>query len=191
MAQAKGCHCAARHRGGDLLLHGEEVLRRSLVLLRPDMTLRTRVDQLCGDSQFTADSSEAGLEKILNAELASDLVDALRRGLVMHRRRARDDSEVCGVSRAHLRDHFLGQPVTEILLLRIAGEVLEGKHGEHDAAASASVGPRSRENVCNVADSGHQRRQGQSERHPATDMRWRGDLRLFDGAGLADLGRGT
>ena len=139
---------------------GEEVLGRPFVLLHPDMTLRARVDQLCGDSQSIADSSEAGLEKILNAEFASDLVGALRRGFVVHRRRARDDSEVCGVDRAHLRNHFLGQTVTEILLLRIAGEVLEGKHGEHDAAVCWSDGPRNRENVRSVADSGHQRREG-------------------------------
>ena len=40
-----------------------------------------------------------------------------------------------GSSRPSCGNHLLGQPVTQIFLVRIAGEVVEGKHRERQPLA--------------------------------------------------------
>ena len=138
------------------------------VLLHPDTTLRSHVDQLGRDSHAIVDSSEAGLEQIHDPELTPDLVGALRRALVVHRRRACDDSKARGLSTAQVRDHLLRQPVTQIILFGIASKVLERQHGQHD-----SCGRRGRPHATQVpgcvAASDDQRHRTKGKRRLAPD----------------------
>ena len=77
-----------------------------------------------------------------------------------------------GVDAAEVGDHLLGQPVTEVLLLGIAGEVLERQHGQHDPHGRRGR-PRDGQNPDCVAAEGDQRRHSKGKRCPAPDGRWR------------------
>ena len=130
-------HPKARHRppcnrSSHLALEHEDILRVALVLFHPDVALSLHLDELRRDSGAIADSSKARLEQIADAELPPDLVGSLRCVLVVHRRRARDDPQSRRVDAAEDGDHLLGQPVAEVLLFGIAGQVLKRQNRQHD-----------------------------------------------------------
>src|SRR5580658_3306208 len=54
--------------------------------------------------------------------------------LVVHHRSPGDDSQMRGIEVSELADHLFGQPVAEIFLPRISGEILKGQNGYHDSA---------------------------------------------------------
>jgi hypothetical protein len=64
---------------------------------------------------------------------------------VVHYGGARDHTEALWIKASELRDHFLGQAVTEVVLAGVSSEVLEGKNREHQSSAGrlgASSGTR-------------------------------------------------
>ena len=52
------------------------------------------------------------------------------------------DPQPIGFQPAELRDHLLRQPVTQVFLVRVAGEVVEGKDGERQPPAWLGARPR-------------------------------------------------
>ena len=157
---------APRDSGGDLALQREEIERVTLVLFGPDMPLGLRLNELRRDSNAIADSANARLEQIRDAELARDFVGSLRRVLVVHRRRAGDDPKSRGVGSTQMGDHLLGQPVAEVLLFGIAGQVLERQHGQHDPAAVRGRRRDEQRPRC-IADGGDESRRSKRKRGPA------------------------
>ena len=103
------------------------------MLLRPHVRLAFDVDELRCDPNPVAGPPDTALEQEVDAEFAADLVRALGGVLVLHRRRARDHAKSRWLKPAELGDHLFSKPVGEVLLVWIAGQVLERQHGQHDS----------------------------------------------------------
>lgn len=135
------------------------------------MRLAFDVDELRGDSNPIACPPDTGLEQEVDAEFAADLVRALGGVLVLHRRRARDNAKSRWLEPAELGDHFFSQPVAEVLLVRIAGQVLERQHGQHDSRRNTRARDKERDS-CDCGDD-HQRDASKRQGCPAPSGRWR------------------
>ncbi|HEY2682720.1 MAG TPA: hypothetical protein VGI93_04360 [Steroidobacteraceae bacterium] len=72
----------------------------------------------------------------MHPEIGTDASDAGTHFLVTHHRSARDDSEFLRRETSQLADQIVRESVAEIVVIRIAAEVLKGQHGEHFACAS-------------------------------------------------------
>src|SRR5262245_464942 len=96
------------------------------------------------DADAAGLASRAAFKDVVHTELTPDLVYGLPALLVSHRGSASDDSEALWIQAAELGDHLLGQPVAEVLLLRVPGQVFEGQHGQPyrlDGGCGPSVQP--------------------------------------------------
>src|SRR5579859_2715397 len=85
------------HSGGHIVLQGENVLRITVVFLRPEVTLVRHLNELCGDAQMVPFAPHAALYNILNPEFKSDLVEPLVAMLISHDRSSRDYSQLFGL----------------------------------------------------------------------------------------------
>ena len=89
------------------------------------MRIGCRIDQLGIDADLVARSPDAPFQHITHSQLAADLLGIDGLVAVGERRGARNHQ--------HLRDpreigrHILGDPVSEILLLRVVAEVCKGQ----------------------------------------------------------------
>src|SRR5262249_30840846 len=74
------CHQLALQRigdgAGDILLQSEEALQLAVVRLRPDVVVISHVDELGGDPQAVALSTDAALEQSADAQLFADSANA-------------------------------------------------------------------------------------------------------------------
>ena len=113
---------------GDLILHGEDVAQLAVVPLGPDMLASRGVDELTGDTNSPAGSPDAALEDVTDAEFLGDPADVHGSSLVGEGRVARDDEEPAQAGQC--RDDVLGDPVREVVLLRIATHVGERQDGD-------------------------------------------------------------
>ncbi len=77
------------------------------------------LDELRADADPLACPASAAFQDVVHAKFASDFVHALLGSLVLYYRGARDDAQAFRVQVAKLRNHFFGQAVAEILLLRV------------------------------------------------------------------------
>src|SRR5579863_7327300 len=123
-----------RNFAGDLALHGEQVVGGMVEAARPDVGLVVGLDKLGGDAHLVLVAAHAALEHVLHAEIPGNLPHGHMSALVIHDRGAGDDGEMIGVKPADLGDHLLGDAVAEVVLADVAGEVLEGEHGEPQLA---------------------------------------------------------
>src|SRR5215469_10652147 len=89
------------------------------------MRLVAHLDELRGDAC-------ASVEQIIHAQFAADLRGSLWAVFVPHRRSPRDHPQPLWVQVAKLRDHFFGQAIAEILLIRITTKILEGQYSKHN-----------------------------------------------------------
>ena len=71
-----------RDRPGNLLLHGEHVVQRPVVGLRPEVKSVVRVHELGRDPQTVTLFADAPLNEVLNVELSPDLPQVLVLALV-------------------------------------------------------------------------------------------------------------
>ncbi len=81
-----------------------------------------------GNSCVVPGLADAALDDVSNAEFAGDTDHVHRRALVGERRIPRDHEQPMDLGKRG--DDVLGNAVGEILLLRIAGHVLERQHGD-------------------------------------------------------------
>ncbi len=87
-----------------------------------------RVDQLAGDPHPAARPAHAALEHVAHAELAADLLHVDRPAAVGEARVARDHEQPAqaGQLGGDVLDHAIG----EVVLARVAAQVLERQHGD-------------------------------------------------------------
>jgi hypothetical protein len=84
------------------------------------------VDQLRGDAHSVAGLANAALDSKLDAELSANVGHTRRFALVDEGRSPRDDEETGYFTQ--IRDDVFGDPVAEIVLLRVFAHVLERQH---------------------------------------------------------------
>src|SRR5215210_4236367 len=92
------------------------------------MMVRSGVDELRGDPDRIARSTDASLEHVRDTELTGDLPQRLRALLVVHRGGTRDHLQCW--DRRELRDDLLGDAVAEVLVVATRAQVEEGQHGD-------------------------------------------------------------
>src|SRR5467141_1024306 len=100
------------------------------------MTLILHLKKLDSDPQMVPAPSKAVFQHILNREVTSNLVQALVTVFVSHHGGSRDDSQLFRVKPPQLCNRLFRQAVRKVLLFGIAGEILEGQHGQHDFSRS-------------------------------------------------------
>ena len=129
---------------GDLALQDQHVAEVALIGLGPDVGLVVDLDELSGDAHALTGAAEAALQDVVRPQLPAESVDVPVGALVFPGGASRGDPQPIGFQPAELRDHLLRQPVTQIFLVRIAGEVVEGKNGERQPPARLGARPRTR-----------------------------------------------
>src|SRR5262252_720582 len=103
----------------------------AIVVLRPQMDLIARANELRRDSNLVAIASNATLKHIVHAQFLANLLNTFRGVFVGHGAGARNDPKQLGAQGPELRDYFLGESIAEVLLAGISTQVLEGEYGEH------------------------------------------------------------
>ena len=111
---------------GEPVLQVEDVLHLGVEAVGPDVSTGLCLDQLADDANVRADSTDAALEHVAHAEFAPDLLHVHGPALVGEAGTARDDEE--GPHARQRGDDVVDHPVGEVLLLRVATEVLERQH---------------------------------------------------------------
>ncbi len=120
---------------GHLLERGHEVGELHVVLARPEDVGRVAVDEARRHPQLLADDAQAALQQVARAEQAADLARAHGRPAQGEARVAVDDGQPPQVGEP--RRQVLAQAVGQVVVLRIAGDVVERQHGERRPAAEA------------------------------------------------------
>src|SRR5688572_8539733 len=123
----------------DLLLHAKHVRHVAVVVLRPEVLVGPRIDELRGDPHAPAALPNAALENVTDVELLRDLPDRLIRSFIVHRRSPRDHSEL-GYTR-QAREDLLGEAVAEVLVVAGRAQVDERQHRDR-ALRSRAPKPR-------------------------------------------------
>jgi len=88
------------------------------------------LDELGGDTHALTRPAEATLQNVIRSELSTESPEVPICALVFPRGASREDPQPVGFKPAELGNHLLGQPITQIFLVRIAGKVVEGKNRE-------------------------------------------------------------
>jgi hypothetical protein len=109
-------------------LQRKEIAYRPIEALGPEMRVGFRVDQLGGNTDLAARAANTPLQYIAHTELAADLfcLDML---VFKCECRITGDHEAPRDAR-QIGRQVLGDPVCEILLLRVVVEVGEGQHDD-------------------------------------------------------------
>ena len=121
----------ADHAGGQLVLELEDVLDPPLEAVRPEMRARGGVDQVRRYPHPVRRLAHAAFQDVAHAELAPDLLHVHGAALVGEARVAGDHEQP-----AHPRqrgDDLLDHPVGEVLVFRVAAEVLKRQRGDRGA----------------------------------------------------------
>ena len=129
--------------GREVGLDGQDVLDPAVVALRPEMGTATGVDQLGHHAQPVAGTAGAALDHVAGIERAAHLahVDRLR---PVGEGRVPGDHEQIVVTRKVV-DDVLGEPVAEIVLRRVATQIVERQDGDRRLAGRrADLGGRRR-----------------------------------------------
>ena len=125
---------------GDLVLHREYVGKGAVVAFRPDIVAGGGVTELNGDAHAVTDLAHAAFDDIADAEFLGDPLHVDRLALVDERRVARDHEEPAQLGKRG--DDVLADAVGKILLLRIAAQIGEGKHGDGGPVGQRQRGAR-------------------------------------------------
>ena len=112
----------------DLVLHRKNVSEIAVVAFAPDVAAGGGVVKLHGDAHAVAAFAHAALNHIADAKLLGDLLHVDGLALIGERRVARDHKEPAQLGQCSC--DVLADAVGEILLLRIAAHIDEGKHGD-------------------------------------------------------------
>ena len=125
-----------RHVG----LDREDVGELAVVRLRPEVLVGFGVDELGHDPHPVAHAPHASLQEGRRRQQGADFPQALLALLEHHHRGARNDLERPDLRQ--LGDDVLGDPVREVLVLRLGAEVQERQHGDgpRRGARTARVG---------------------------------------------------
>ena len=124
----------------DLVLDGEDVLKRPVVGLRPEVRAVGRTDQLRGDTDAVTRLADAPLEDVIDPERLRDVRDRHVLTFECERRSAGDHAQTL-----HLREHveqLLAETVREIVVRLVVAHVDEGQHGDRRGSGAC---PRRRD----------------------------------------------
>ena len=125
-------HERADDRLHNLVLDSKKFCQIPIKFLGPDMTATLGIDQLRVDTDACAQSSDAAFDDEADIQFTRDLLHVDCNATIPERGRARPHRKE--VPTRELGNDVLGDSVAEIVLLRIATHVGEGKHTDGDAS---------------------------------------------------------
>ncbi len=140
----KPCLFCGRHRNLDLpgngpshlALQRQYVTQVSLVAVNPEVRVRRRMDQLRCDPHLLGDTHHRTFHHRIHIQLSRNLRQRPLDILVLHDRCPRPDLQRPDLGQ--VGDQRLGHPVGEVLLLRVAGEVLQRQYCQRLDMAGAA-----------------------------------------------------
>ena len=112
---------------GNLVLNREYVRQVTIQLLCPDVMARLRIDELGCNADLATGPAYTALEDIARAQRLGDVPRLDGLSFIGKRRLFGDDRE--RPPQGERGDDIFGKPVGEVFLLRVAGQVVEGEHG--------------------------------------------------------------
>ncbi len=118
---------AARHRGGDIRLHGQPVILAAIVTARPILKSGACIDQLRRNAQPRALPAHAAFQHRAHVQPPGDIAYCRRRSL--ERKRGHPRRHLQPADAAERIDQLLRQAIGEIRLARIAAHIIEWQHG--------------------------------------------------------------
>ena len=136
------CVQRARQARDDFVLHVKEIGQGLIEPLGPEMIARLGVDELHVDAHAVSAALNAAFEDIADVQLAPDRLHVERLAFVCEGRIA-GDHERAPYPREVGRE-ALGDPVDEILLLRVSSDIGEGQDDDREARRGGPFGRRGR-----------------------------------------------
>src|SRR5262249_22739958 len=118
----------ARDPADDLVLNVEDAASFGIEAFGPELACFLGLHQAGGDAHAVALGGDAAREQVTYLQLAADLRRVRAPALVGERGVAGDDGD-SGQRARNIADEAVGDPVGEVVLLRIAAEIDEGKNG--------------------------------------------------------------
>ncbi len=112
--------------GGNLILHGKNIVKFAVILFGPNVVIADRINKLRGDPDPIGGAPDTAFQDILHTQFAGDLSNINGPPLVDKRRVARDDEEL--VEAGECGDDVLGYAVGEKFLFRVVGHIVERQH---------------------------------------------------------------
>ena len=112
-----------------LVLDGEDIVERTVVVVGPDVGAGSGVDQLSRDTNAVPGSPDTAFEHVAHAQLTADLFHVNRLAPV-------GEARVKATTNIHLiraRPVMMSSTVGEVVLLRIAAQIGERQHRDRPA----------------------------------------------------------
>ena len=114
------------HLACNVVLHGEDVVERAVVGLRPEVRTVGGPDELRGDPHLLAGLPHAALQDVRDVELLADHPQVFVPSLELERRGAPDHAQL-GQLRQQV-EQFLRQAIREVFLVLARTHVRERQH---------------------------------------------------------------
>ena len=116
----------AGNRSRDLSLQHENVLQVTLEALPPQHLSRSALDQLGRDSHLSACANDGAFDERVDVQLLRDGRYWFADALVVHHGRARGHAKPA--DGGEIGDQLFRHAIGEVLLVRLAGQILERQH---------------------------------------------------------------
>ena len=107
----------------DLVLHHRQIVERTIIVFRPNVIARARINQLCGDPDAFSHTANAAFDQELYIEFVGRLPDVDGHAKEAKAGVARGDGDRAPARQ--IRDDVLSDPVGEIILLRVGRHIGE------------------------------------------------------------------
>jgi len=95
------------------------------------MAAVTHQNELCSHAYAISCEPDAARENMRHTKLPSNLLNRLGSGFVLHRRSSRNHTQPLGIQSNKMGDHFIGQPITEIVVPLTAAKVFKRQYHQH------------------------------------------------------------
>jgi hypothetical protein len=119
----------ARH----FALDGQDAAQLTLIALCPEVSLITDLDKLCADADPAASATHAAFYSVFNPQFPANLVNAFLGLLVLHHGGASNNAQPRRMQASKLSDQFFRHAIDEVLLPRVAAQILQRQHGKSDS----------------------------------------------------------
>ena len=133
----------AGNRSRDLSLQHENVLQVTLEALPPQRLSRSAMDQLGGDSHLSTCANDGAFDERVDVQLLRDGRDRFAGALVVHHGRARGHAKPA--DGGEIGDQLFRHAIGEILLVWLAGQILERQHSDRSNLGGGWYGRRTLE----------------------------------------------
>src|SRR5262245_38597240 len=107
-------------------LQAEKIVGRTIVGFSPDLQLVARANQLHRNPKLPTGAANRAFDQVISAKLAGDFAERPGSAVpVRDARRSANHTQVFGIDLSEFRDRLLGEPVGNVVLVRVALKILK------------------------------------------------------------------